>query len=226
MIRKIGRWLLILAIVFVAIFSGIYFYLSESLPDGEEGVQAEELVDNMLSSLNEEGYRKLNSISWTFRDKHHYRWDKKNNVVSTTFDKTSVKLDFMTGDHQVITSSNANQDSLIQVAISYFYNDSFWLVAPFKIRDKGTTRKYVETEDGPGILVNYASGGVTPGDSYLWVLDEIYRPKYWRLWTSNVPIPGMKFQWSNWKQYKGVWLATNHPGPGPLEIEVTNLVIN
>ena len=225
MIRKIGKWVLILAIVFVLVFTGIYFYLSESIPKGEEGARVEELVDNMLSSLNDDGYRKLNSISWTFRDSHHYLWDKKENSVSVTFDRASVRLNFGTGNHEVISSSNANEDSLIQVAISYFYNDSFWLVAPFKIRDAGTSRKYVETDDGAGILVNYSSGGVTPGDSYLWVLDENFRPKYWRLWTSNVPIPGMKFGWSNWKQYQGVWFSSEHQGPGPLAIDITNLEV-
>lgn len=226
MLRKIGKWLLIIAILFVALFSGLYFTLSSSIPNGESGRKAEELTDNMLSSLNYDAYQKLNSISWTFREKHHYRWDKRENSVSATFDRASVKLNFGTGKHEVIASSNANQDSLIQMAISYFYNDSFWLVAPFKIRDKGTTRKFVETDDGPGILVSYSSGGVTPGDSYLWVLDENYRPKYWRLWTSNVPIPGLKFKWTSWKQYKGVWFATDHPGAEPLAIDITNLEVD
>ena len=226
MLRKIGKWLLITALAFVTLFTTLYFMISNSIPNGESGQRAEELTDNMLASLNFKAYKKLSSISWTFRDKHHYRWDRKNGIVSSTFDKTSVKLDFRTGNHEVISASSSNRDSLIQVAISYFYNDSFWLVAPFKIRDKGTTRKFVETDDGPGILVSYASGGVTPGDTYLWVLDENYRPKYWRLWTSNVPIPGLKFEWKNWKQHKGAWLATDHPGPGPLKIEISNLEIN
>jgi hypothetical protein len=226
MLRKIGKWLLIIAILFVVFFTGVYFLLSSSMPTGESGAKAEQLTDNMLSALNYQGYQKINSISWTFRENHHYRWDKKENVVSVTLDRASVKLNFDTGKHEAIASSSANQDSLIQVAISYFYNDSFWLLAPFKIRDKGTTRKYVETADGPGILVSYASGGVTPGDSYLWVLDDNFRPKYWRLWTSNVPVPGLKFEWKNWTQNKGVWLATEHPGPGPLSVDITNLKIN
>jgi len=224
MLLKLGKWLFGSLILFVLIFTVIYFLLTRSMPEGTSGAKAEKLTEKMLHALNYKGYQELETIRWTFREQHNYVWNKQKRTVEVKLPDIEVILDFQTNSHTVIRSSVPDSVAIDQ-AISNFYNDSFWLVAPFKIRDTGTTRKFVETNDGPGILVTYASGGVTPGDSYLWVLDEQYRPKYWRLWTSNVPIPGLKFEWTNWQQYQGVWFAPNHPGPGPLSVDVTNLSV-
>jgi hypothetical protein len=47
----------------------------------------------------------------------------------------------------------------------YFNNDSFWLIAPFKLRDAGTTRSIVMQDEKKSFMISYASGGSTPGDS-------------------------------------------------------------
>jgi hypothetical protein len=222
MLKTLGKWLFGAIILFVIGFTVIYFVFTRSMPDGVEGAKAEALTNKMLRALNHAEYKKLKTISWTYRDQNHYKWNKQDRNVLVSLPDVEVLLDFETDAHQVLRSGVSDSVAISQ-AISNFYNDSFWLAAPFKIKEKGTTRKYVETKDGPGILVTYASGGVTPGDSYLWVLDENYRPKYWRIWTSNVRIPGLKFEWSNWQQINGVWFATSHPGPGPVSIDITDL---
>lgn len=213
--------------LFIGLLLGFlaYRYLSQSMPEGVTGQPAEELADKMLSSLNYEGYQDLKEISWTFRGTNNYVWKKVEKTVLVEIDNAIIQLDFRTGNHLILKSNEASDKDLIDTAIANFYNDSFWLVAPFKIRDKGTTRTFVETEDGPGLLVTYNSGGVTPGDSYLWVLDENFRPKYWRFWTQIVPVPGMKFKWKGWRQHKGVWFASNHPGQLPVSVNITNLKV-
>ena len=213
-------------IVFIAALGWlIYSSLSMKMPTGESGAKAEEITEKMLSLLNYEGYKKLEEISWTFRGENEYVWNRKARTVLAEFDEAIVRLNFTDSNHEIIKSNNLPDDELISAAIANFYNDSFWLVAPFKVRDKGVTRKYVETEDGPGLLVTYHSGGVTPGDSYLWVLDENYRPKYWRFWTEIVPVQGMKFKWKGWTQEKGVWFSTKHPAQVPVSVKITDLKI-
>jgi hypothetical protein len=49
--------------------------------------------------------------------------------------------------------------------------------------DEGTTRSLVKNEDKTnGLLVSYASGGVTPGDAYLWKLDANGLPQSYKMW--------------------------------------------
>ena len=213
---------LVLLVIILAAVAWLYS-LSMSKPQGIEGEKAEQLTDAMLQAVGYESFKGIKEISWTFRGKHHHEWDKSKRQVRVKWDENEVLLDFR-NQHDVIFPEDGGSE-LIEEAIAHFYNDSFWLIAPFKIRDEGTSRFYVETDDGPGIFVQYASGGVTPGDSYLWVLGEDSKPKYWRLWTSNVSINGLKFKWSDWQNHDGVWMAPTHPGPGPLSIDITNLKV-
>ena len=88
---------------------------------------------------------------------------------------------------------------LISKALKYYNNDSFWVLAPYKVFDKGTERKLVKTaKNNNALLVTYKSGGSTPGDSYLWLLDSDYKPKAFKMWTSLLPIDGIEASWSDW----------------------------
>lgn len=222
------KFLAITAIILVflgAIGWSVYRSLGMEMPEGESGTKAEEITDKMLASLNYEGYKRLEEISWTFRGKNKYVWNKKERTVLAEFNEAIVLLNFATDQHEIVKSNELPKDELIQAAISNFYNDSFWMAAPFKVRAKSAVRQYVETGDGPGILVTYGSGGVTPGDSYLWVLDENYRPKYWRFWTQRVPLQGMKFKWKGWRQEKGIWFSTKHKGQVPVSVNISDLEV-
>ena len=87
----------------------------------------------------------------------------------------------------------------IHKAETLFNNDTFWLVAPYKVFDKGTERRLVTTKDDKeALLVTYTSGGSTPGDSYLWHLDENNRPTRFQMWVDILPINGLEASWDNW----------------------------
>ena len=217
--------LLIILISFIAL-AGWVFSLFHSIPEGRTGPEAEEIAERMLDAVKYDQYKKIESINWTFRGRNHHAWNKKNQTDKVSWESFEVWLDFKSNKHIVKKGGQEiPNDELIEQAIAHFYNDSFWLVAPFKIMDKGTKRKLVDLEANTGLLVSYESGGVTPGDCYLWLLDENYRPVAWRLWTSNVPIKGMEFEWADWQQHFGAWFAPTHSGPGALSIDITNLII-
>jgi hypothetical protein len=114
-------------------------------------------------------------------------------------------------------------EEAIQTAWSNWCNDSFWLNAPVKATDPGTIRKVVETESGDRhLLVQYGSGGVTPGDAYLWILDEKYLPEAFKMWVSIIPVGGVEATWSGWKSFDGAMIATEHK-MGPLEIPISDV---
>ena len=121
--------------------------------------------------------------------------------------------------------SSEPTEKIINKAIKNFNNDSFWVVAPFKLFDSGTKRSIVNFDDGStGLLITYTSGGSTPGDSYLWKLDQNYRPISYQMWVSIIPIGGLEVTWDDWtKMQSGIYLAKTHKILGILDIPINNL---
>ena len=200
--KKVFKFLGILILVVVAILFVGYLIVDKPVPNGTQGDQAEELADEMLAALNKPAFDSLKFIQFTYVGLHSYAWDLENNQVTVSWDENEVFLDL----NQGIDSYTMLQYKAYQ----YFINDSFWLIAPFKVRDDGVVRSTVKLDEGRGLLVSYSSGGLTPGDSYLWILDEKGFPKAWRLWTSNVPIGGLEISWAGWQESNGVWFSTLH----------------
>ena len=194
-----------------------YLYIDESVPNGTQGQDAELLADEMLVALNKPGYDSIARIQFTYPRGHTYDWDRENNRVRVQWDENDVTLDLNQGAE--------NYDATEYQAYEYFINDSFWLVAPFKVRDKGVNRSTVEVKNGRGLLVSYASGGLTPGDSYLWIIDNNGFPTSWKLYTSNVPIGGLEIGWGGWTEKGGVWFSTFHPSK-VIDLEITGLEVS
>lgn len=215
-------FILIAALMVVAIAGGLYYYYQndEPLPEGTEGPKAEQLADKMLTALNYAAWEETGAIKWSFRDAHHFIWDRtapNGGAVELVWDNNRVQFyanDYLGGR----TWANENplegskRKEKLETAWGHFCNDSFWLIAPFKVRDPGTTRKWVDLGNGEeGLLVTYGSGGVTPGDSYLWLLNEDGTPKAWKMWVNIIPVGGMQATWENYiTAQSGIRLATEH----------------
>lgn len=199
--------------------------LSEPLPIGFVGPQADALATKIEQTLGKSAYDNLSQISFSFRN-HHYEWLKKENKVTVTWDEYSVNLDLNnTSTSEVLPSglSDEIKSKLITQAIAYFYNDSYWLVAPFKFFDPGVERRLVQLEDGSkALLITHTTGGVTPGDSYLWIIDQNGRPTSFKLWVSIIPIKGIRATWDQWGTVSCVQFSTHHK-LGPLSISIDNL---
>ena len=211
--KKAGKIFGILLAVLALVIAFFYYKNNEVLPKGIEGKEADELARKMLSSLNVEAYKNTEYITWSFREVHHYEWNKAANKVKVAWDDTVVFLDTKIPGNSVVLAAKEPSDShtLIQTAFDYFNNDSFWLVAPYKVFDKGVTRSVVKHEGEDALLVTYASGGSTPGDSYLWILDDNGRPKSYKMWVGIIPMGGIEATWDAWTTTStGAMLPTHH----------------
>ncbi len=113
-----------------------------------------------------------------------------------------------------VDDTEVKNKELLKEATDYFNNDSFWLVAPFKVFEKGIERKIVNYKGNDALMVTYTTGGSTPGDSYLWILDDSGKPTAYKMWASIIPAGGMKATWSDWiTTESGVILPTKHELP-------------
>ena len=199
------------------LFGFVYFKYNEELPTGISGTEADNLAYKMLDALNYNTYKNAKKIEWTFKKRHHYEWDKETNICNVYWKDFKVTLNLK--DHTKnkafvhsfgVEGSLAND--LINKAIKYYNNDSFWLVAPYKVFDKGTIRKLVKLDHKKNaLLITYTSGGSTPGDSYLWHLNEKGKPTSFQMWVDILPIGGLEATWNDWITTEtGVNLPTFH----------------
>lgn len=198
-------------------FGFVYFRYNEDLPLGIEGPQAEALAQSMLESLDYEAYKNTNYLEWTFKNRHHYKWQKNEGKCVVQWKDYKVDLDLNKPFDSKAYIHNFKVDGeqaqeLIEDATTFFNNDSFWLVAPYKVFDTGSQRSIVETETGDdALLITYTSGGSTPGDSYLWYLDKTNKPTKFRMWVDILPIGGLEASWTDWTTTEsGAQLPTFH----------------
>ncbi|MGM5470226.1 hypothetical protein ACS386_08110 [Flavobacteriaceae bacterium LMO-SS05] len=195
----------------------LYFKYHDDLPIGSDPQQADVLAHNMLQALNHDAYQNTNYIEWQFKKRRFYKWKKNKQTCMVHWQDYKVDLNLKNYAlskayiHNFSVEGNIGKD-LIEKAVNYFNNDSFWLVAPYKIFDKGTKRSIVTLDDGhQGLLVTYTSGGTTPGDSYLWHLDSTGKPVSFQLWVSTSPIDGLEASWTDWiTTDSGAQLPTFH----------------
>ncbi|NER16752.1 hypothetical protein [Spongiivirga citrea] len=207
----------------------IYFIYNEPLPEGKSGAKADALAEKMLIAVDQTSYRNTRFLEWTFAGVHTYKWDKEMGLVDVTWDTYKAALNLNDPIKSKVYKNGTKligdaSEKQLQKAIDYFNNDSFWLVAPFKIFDKGTTRAIVDSEDGSkGLLVTYGQGGSTPGDSYLWKLNDNGFPQSYKMWVKIIPIGGVEATWDDWKIVQsGARLPASHQ-LSFMELSISNL---
>lgn len=216
--------LLLLALVACGILYAVY---NKPLPEGTPGAAADSLANTMLKAINHEAYLNTRYIEWDFRGgTYQYKWDKQLGIARVEWEDYRVLLNLNYPEKSSVFEKDSQVKgdarlALIETAVSNFNNDSFWLVAPFKVFDEGTERSVVALEDGSdGLFITYTSGGTTPGDSYLWKIGPKGFPESFRMWVDIIPIGGLEATWKDWQVMEsGVFLPTSHQ-LGPMDFKM------
>ena len=205
-----------------------YLLLNESKPEGNPSSEADELARKVERAMNKVAWDSTKTVSWTFRGENHYQWDKEAHVVNVKWGANEVILEPASQSGIVINGENYTAEesaALVKSAWNNFNNDSFWLCAPYKLFDRGTERSLVTLKDGrEGLMVTYTSGGSTPGDSYVWILDDNYMPEAIKMWVQILPLGGMEFTWGNYKTLSsGALVAQDHLLFGKMNVNISNI---
>ena len=227
---KLLRFMLLVFLGMALLAIMVFAIYNEPLPKGTQGPEAEALATMMLKALDHDSYRNTRYLEWTYRNgKHKYKWDKKKGNVLVKWEEYTVKLMLNnTKQSKVFLKDEelegAEKNTVLKKATAYFNNDSFWLVAPYKVFDQGTTRAMVKQADGSkALLVTYHSGGTTPGDSYLWKLQPNGFPIGFQMWVGILPIGGLEASWDDWLiGESGVFLPKSHD-IGPITLDMGGL---
>jgi hypothetical protein len=226
--KRLVRTLLLLILLALIGFAGLYFGLRHPKPTGTPGPAADALAHAIEKAVDTDAFAKTGAVRWTWSKKRSHLWDRTRNLARVRWDGHDVLLDLHRKDGRAVSGgqelSGEPKKKLIERAYNAFINDSFWLNPLPKLFDEGVTRSVVQHEGSDALMVSYASGGVTPGDVYLWILDENKRPKAWRVWVKVLIVPGAEMTWDGWTQLPtGAWISTSHRLAGREVVSITDL---
>jgi len=212
-VKKILKFLAALILIFSLLLVAGCFVLGNKKPETQKQNSANVLADKMLNAVNYKAWNEIKLINWTFSNRNSYLWDKFNKqVIYTSGDvKVMLNLKDKTGTAYKNGSKVENDKAkkLLDKAYSNFCNDSWWLNPIVKVYDNGVERTVSKNPNE--LMVAYKSGGVTPGDSYLWKLDESGLPKSYLMWTKILPIKGIEVTFEDWIDLQnGAKIAQSH----------------
>ncbi|MAA80343.1 MAG: hypothetical protein CL916_13900 [Deltaproteobacteria bacterium] len=215
------KTLYIIGIVLVLVITGCVL-AHRPIPSPSDS--GEKLATQIEQSINKKAWDQTGIITWNFAGAEHI-WDKSRELHSYTRGNNTI-LHSLAGKGGIHFKKGKVQDTpqrWIQKAYNAWINDSFWLNPLVKFHDEGVELKTM-TYDGEQVLtVHFASGGNTPGDTYMWFVDEHFRPKMWRMWVSIIPIGGTSISWEGWTQIStGAWISTQHK-VGPVNLELSDV---
>ncbi|MGB3590835.1 MAG: hypothetical protein WBA16_04040 [Nonlabens sp.] len=219
---------------YAAVFVGIVFlaallfkwYFDQPVPTGDKGSAARTTAVKMLDAINADQLKNVDSIHFKFNNRN-YRWNYRSNEVVINYDSNQIFLNTKSPELNTALVENSlisgdESVELINDAIARFNNDSFWLLAPFKVNDPGTQLELVTPNK---LKVTYTSGGSTPGDIYLWQLDDRFLPISLQMWVEILPLEGVKAQWSGWQATPaGILMPTSRTIYG-IELPLENVQV-
>jgi hypothetical protein len=226
--RRLLRAALGLVLLAIVGLATAVLVLRHPRPEGTPGPAADALAHAIEAAADTAAFGRVGAVRGTWRKRNTYLWDRSRNLARVRWSQHEVLLDLKRRDGRASTdgrevAGDAGKE-LVDSAYKRFINDSFWLNPLGKLFDQGVSRSLVQHEGRGALLVSYASGGVTPGDSYLWILDDTGRPRAWRVWAKVLPVKGAEITWDGWIQLPGgAWISTSHRLAGREIVTITDL---
>src|ERR1700730_3310054 len=118
------------------------------------------------------------------------------------------------------------QKQLVENAYGRFINDTYWLLAPWKIFDPGVHRTYDGEKPCPGggtcdvLKLSFDDVGMTPKDVYwIWISRDGRHMVQWQYVLGGASEPPTTAAWKDWRTLGGLALSLDKPMSGePFEI--------
>ena len=202
---------------------GLFFSVVGRAADEPSGAA---LADAVWKASGGENWSAVKTIDFTFAvekegktvasAEHH--WD-----VAAQTDRVKWK-----GKDVTVNLAEPASDEDAKAAYARWVNDSYWLLAPLKLKDRGTNvsaegRKEMDGTKCDVLRLSFGKVGLTPNDQYLLYIDPA--TKLVRSW-DYMPEPGksMHATWEGYQKSGGLTLATDHQ-MGEARIRILDLKV-
>ncbi len=180
----------------------------------EEPSKALSFTEKVAQANGIDSWDKISELRFTFnvdRDTLHFErkwvWHPKTGEVSMT-----VNNETTTYNREALDDKSLNADKA-------FINDTYWLLAPFKlVWDEGYTQDSIIRAEAPiskdslnkVTIVYNKEVGYTPGDAYDFYVDDEYMIREWVYREGNTQGECMMTTWEEYQKKGGVSFSTLH----------------
>jgi hypothetical protein len=120
-----------------------------------------------------------------------------------------------------VPAEPAENAKRVEGAYGRFINDTYWLLAPWKIFDPGVHLAYDGEKPCPGggvcdvLRLSFENVGLTPKDVYwLWITRDGRRMLQWQYVLGGAEEPPTTAEWKDWREMGGLMLSTEKPMSG------------
>ena len=197
------------------------------LPRVASAADGTALAKDVARASGSENWGHVQSIDFTFvvekegkkvaSAEHH--WDVAAGTDEVKWKGKEVKVD--------LANPGTSEDQ--KAAYARWVNDSYWLLAPLKLQDRGVTteaegRKEMDGKSYEVLKLSFAQVGLTPNDQYRLYIDP--QSKLVRSW-DYLPKgeKGMSGTWENYQKSGGLTLATDHRMDNGIRIRIEGLKV-
>jgi hypothetical protein len=203
---------------YIAVITLLFAVVAPAARAADESAdKGQQLATDLWKASGGENWGKVKEVHFTFvvesEGKPLFSAQHVWNVAAST---DEVKWKDKEGkDHQVTANlMTPASDGEGKTAYARWVNDSYWFLAPLKIRDKGVKVEAGGPKDINGVScetlkLSFEQVGMTPTDQYVLYLDP--QTKLVRAW-DYIPKTGdgMQATWEKYQTYGGLNLATEH----------------
>jgi hypothetical protein len=203
----------------------------EAAAEGDPG-KAEALADRVMEALGgDEAWGATRYIEFRFAGARTHWWDRytgRHRLEGTNREGESYLVLHDIDDRGEtgrawIGGEPAEGEAaaeLVKNAYAAWINDTYWLLAPYKLRDPGVSLAYDGQETVGGVtydklLLTFEGVGLTPGDRYwMYVHPETGLVDRWAYVLESQEPPPTAWEWKGWKSYgPGIMLADQRVQP-------------
>jgi hypothetical protein len=192
----------------------------------EDPGNATQLADAVWKASGGENWPDVKAIDFTFAvekggktlasAEHH--WD-----LAAQTDRVKWK-----GKDVTVNLADPGNDEKAKSAYARWVNDSYWLLAPLKLKDRGVNlaeegKKEIDGAEREVLHLSFGQVGLTPNDQYRFYIDPA--TKLVTSW-DYMPEPGKSIHgtWEDYQKSGGLTLATEHKMEG-VRIRILNLKV-
>ncbi|MEM7049000.1 MAG: hypothetical protein AAF604_05045 [Acidobacteriota bacterium] len=194
-------------------------------PVHADDARAHEIADRVLDALGgAEAWEQTRYLTFDFVGRRSHSWDRyegRYRLEGQNREGQQYVVLMDLDDKQGRAWQDGEEvrgealDEMLENAWAAWVNDTYWLLAPYKLRDPGVNLSWdgEETLDGKTydkLLLTFGEVGLTPGDRYwIYVNRETSMVDRWAyvLESQDPDTEPTVWRWEGWDQYGAIQLA-------------------